>query len=235
MVKIIILEDDEKQAIYLESQLHNLCDFEQFTITKYLNEKDLLASLDSIEDNCIFFIDIVLVESSGIDIAKVINQSLPRSIIIFVSSHLNKVVDIYDATHCYFIFKPELNKRLPIALKKAIESLKQRNMSITIKIKKKTIVVPQDDIIYFERVGRTTNIYSGEEKYKESEKLESIKKKLLPNFVQCHRSYIVNFDRVKEIRRTEFELENGAEVPISRNYTQSVHEQFQKYLISKVK
>ncbi|MEG2270570.1 MAG: LytTR family DNA-binding domain-containing protein [Bacilli bacterium] len=235
MVKIIILEDDGKQAIHLESELHKLCDLEQFTITKYLNEKEFLNNLNSLEDNCIFFIDIVLVETSGIDIAKVINQRLPRSIVVFMSSHLDKVVDVYDATHCYFIFKPELNERLPLAFKKAVESLKQRNVSLTIKLKKKTIVVAQDDILYLERVGRTTNIYCIATKYAESEKLEMIKKKLLPNFVQCHRSYIVNFDRVKEINRTEFKFENGAEVPISRNFTHSVNEQFQKYLISKVK
>jgi hypothetical protein len=53
--------------------------------------------------------------------------------------------------------------------------------------------------------------------------------------IRCHRSYIVNFDKVKVIRKDkegltlELDIPSGMEIPVSKTYVDSVMKTFSKY------
>ena len=55
--------------------------------------------------------------------------------------------------------------------------------------------------------------------------------------VRCHRSYVVNLDRVKVLRKTkdgiflELDTENPPDIPVSKTYYESVMKQFSKYSV----
>ncbi|MGB0879039.1 MAG: LytR/AlgR family response regulator transcription factor [Polaribacter sp.] len=49
-------------------------------------------------------------------------------------------------------------------------------------------------------------------------KLSQIKEELPPNFIQCHRSYIVNSNFIKQIHANSIVLINKEEIPLSRSY-----------------
>ncbi|MEM5566540.1 LytTR family DNA-binding domain-containing protein [Psychroserpens sp. AS72] len=49
-------------------------------------------------------------------------------------------------------------------------------------------------------------------------KLSQIKEELPPNFIQCHRSYIVNSNFIKQINSTTLTLINKEQIPLSRSY-----------------
>jgi len=48
--------------------------------------------------------------------------------------------------------------------------------------------------------------------------LSQIKEELPPNFIQCHRSYIVNSNFIKQINSTSLVLINKEQIPLSRSY-----------------
>lgn len=55
------------------------------------------------------------------------------------------------------------------------------------------------------------------------------------NVIRCHRSYMVNFDQVKVVRRqkngifAEFDYENVPDIPISKTYSEKVNRWFSTY------
>lgn len=232
MSRYVICEDNISQA-------KNLCDIikqrnEKNDVSVFYSGIELRSIVKSIKEDTIFLMDIVLDDVSGIDIAKEINKYTPNSVIIFISAFLEKVTEIYDATHCYFVFKQDLEKRLPAALDKAEKILKETKSVITIPTKEKTIILKVSDIRYIERIQRTSFIYCSSGFFQCHQNMEYFIKQLTSNFVQTHRSYIVNFHSVQLYKRTDLTLYDGSLIPISRAYAKQVKTKFQEYIMKKV-
>ena len=55
--------------------------------------------------------------------------------------------------------------------------------------------------------------------------------------VRCHRSYIVNLDKVKVLRKTkegiflELDTDNTSDIPVSKTYYERVMNKFSKYTV----
>jgi DNA-binding LytR/AlgR family response regulator len=49
-------------------------------------------------------------------------------------------------------------------------------------------------------------------------KISEIILELPPNFVKCHRSYIINKNQIKSFFKTEIVMQNNDTVPISRSF-----------------
>ncbi len=150
MTNIIILNDQKSHINDIENQVRSLA-IDDLHIRKYHNEEQFITDIDNIPEYSIFLIDIVLSKNSGIEVAKFINTYIHGAIVIFISSYLDEVVDIYDAHHYYFIYKPELKKRLPIAFDKAMKNLKNFTETLSIDEKGKTVVLHSHEILYLER------------------------------------------------------------------------------------
>lgn len=230
MKNIIIIDDNQQQLSNIEQQILDL-NLPDIHIQKYQDEQIFINNIHNICEYSIFLVDIVLNKKSGIDIAKLINQHIKGAIVIFISNYLDKVVDIYDAQHYYFIYKPELEKRLPLALNKAMHSLNQLKETLPIVLKGKTIILHPSNILSLERQKHTTFIKDINQEINCSYKLDELLEKLPSYFIRCHRSYVINANKVKEIKRNEFILEDHSSIPISRAYQKTAHEKFQEYLI----
>lgn len=232
MYNVVILEDDPYQSNYLKNILsHYRLDM---TIQEYTNDESFFDHLSSFPDYSIFLMDIVLPHHDGIELAKKINETIKGSVIIFITGYIQKAADIYDANHCYFIYKPDLEKRLPIALDKAMNEIKLFKQSLLIRVQGNTIILSLNDIIYFERHLRKTVIYLTYKKIETYESFSSLQPKLTTHFLECHRSFIINLDKVKEYHRDHFIMCNDMNIPISRSHEKKTKQDFQKYLVSKI-
>lgn len=232
MQTYVICEDDKQQLDRIKQLLDTLTVDKEILLFSSGNE--LLIHLHELKDNTIFLMDVVLEELSGIDIAKMINQTIRHSAIIFISAYLEKVTEIYDATHCYFVYKPELERRLPKALSSALNQLNRSKAVLWLETSDKTIRLEEGEIFYIERVKRTTYVYCSKQVYQCTQNIQYFVEHLSSSFIQCHRSFLVNPEYVKEYRRSEFLLHNAYIIPISRAYQKYAKERFQKFIISKV-
>ena len=52
-------------------------------------------------------------------------------------------------------------------------------------------------------------------------------------FFRCHRSYLVNLDRVQQIDHKDFVMESGDRVPISSKCAAEARRRFQEWLLAK--
>lgn len=233
MYKFILCENDSKEAEHIISVLHQCLNSTDTEIAYFQTGKEMLAHLHEFQ-HAIFLLDILLDDMDGIEIAKIINDNSPSSSIIYITGFLNKACDIYDTRHCYFIYKPELERRLPKALHKAIEHIDEEIQTLPIHHKGGITVLSMNQIIYLERFRRTTLINTSHHQYTDTRDFSEFSSIVPSYFIQCHRSYMINLNHVKEYSRCHFITRDDKLIPIGRTYEKKAREQFHEYLFQKV-
>jgi hypothetical protein len=120
--------------------------------------------------------------------------------------------------------------RMPDTSKRIHENGAMRKIAIT--QKRSIILLPQDDIVYFESNLRKLVIQTPFMKYELYCKLGDVEKKNLPGFVRCHKSFIVNLRHVKKKEYSHFLLHSGDRIPISQSKVAFVDEELRRYVES---
>lgn len=231
MLQIILCEDDPKQKeriikIVKNVNLHTNIQYYSFESTKELFEADLDLSIPTI-----FLMDIVLDQEDGIAMANKLRTSFHHSVVIFISAYLEKVTDIYETKHCYFIYKPELEMRIEKALNKAFSIVVSMHKQICVHSGTRQMLIHLEDIIAVERIKRYSLIYLSKETIRVNENFDELGLEINSQFHQCHRSFMINFNHVKELNRTDFITDTGFMIPISRTYSKKIQKAFQDYLV----
>ncbi|WP_206459013.1 LytR/AlgR family response regulator transcription factor [Anaerovorax sp. IOR16] len=102
-----------------------------------------------------------------------------------------------------------------------------------IMIKKRSIIykIPLRDILYICKNLRLSCVItiSGEQ-HTFYAKFDEIQPFLNKSFLQCHKSYIVNLEKVIALQAAWFWLENGEHLPISQKRRKKSREYYQNYL-----
>lgn len=107
---------------------------------------------------------------------------------------------------------------------KAIEVLINREeaaTSIFVKSDKKIIKIRIDEIQYIEAYGNYIKIFT-EEMILTSQTLTDFLEKLPPDFIQIHKSFVLNFNSLKLIDGNQIVLQSGAKLPIGKSYKKAV-------------
>lgn len=233
MLNIIICEDDSKQRMMLEERIKQLHISEHHAVFSFGEAGTLIQFCSHLKGDFIFLMDIVLEnDASGIEIVQRIDTLFPHSVTIYISAYLDRVTDIFETRHCYFIYKPELDMRLERAMKKAVEQLTNKKRTLTIQAGGVDIMIQSEEILWIERIKRYSLIHTKTETYRTSESFSVLLERLPATFKQCHRCFVVNFGWVKKHTRTEFIMKDEQWVPISRGYSKKIGEEFQQYVYS---
>lgn len=182
----------------------------------------------------IAILDIDLKETNnGIDVAQFIAKKHPFCQIIFLTSYIDYVSDVYEVSHLYLVLKRDINENLQKALLKAVQELKRLKEQVLIvkDIELKTHKLNPCDIIFIEHLERHTYIHTAHEKIKTLKKISDFSS-MLDNkmFSRCHQSFIVNLEYVKSIQRTEITLNSGDKISVSRKYYTSAQESFAEHI-----
>lgn len=227
--EVLILDDNPLQADYMKSLI--LADYPNASVFCFEDEQKFMNFYENQKQPSILIIDIRLKNGiCGINIVKEIQTNNTKSQIIFVSSDLNAACDVYEVDHCYFVYKPQTEKRLPEAVHKAMIKMKKPENPLMVHEKTSLIALNKGEILYLERIRRMTIVYLIDRQIKIREDLSELQEQLSDNFCQCHRFYIVNFDHVVEYQTNHFTMKNKEEIPISRSNSQSTRQKFNAYL-----
>lgn len=233
MIKIIVVEDDEifqeniKDVIRKTSfNTNEEVKIEYFT--KYNKKLEKIINDNSIRK--IYIMDIELENSiSGIQIAKNIRENDWESEIIFTTGHdkmfeivYRSIYQVFDFIEKYHDMSKRLEKDLNIIFKKNFDNkmLIYGNRLFDLKIYYRSILY-----IYREKDERKLVIVTDTNIFKVGLSIQEMLKLLDHRFKQCHRSCIVNTDRVHkyEWNKGIFILDNKDEIDmLSKKYKKEI-------------
>ncbi len=98
-----------------------------------------------------------------------------------------------------------------------LETVKKVVINDYIVLKNKSKVYLKE-LIYVKSDGHYLNLHTTSKKEFVRGKISEIEKELPPNFIKCHRSYIVNENYIKQYNRTHVFMINGDSIPLSRGF-----------------
>lgn len=119
-----------------------------------------------------------------------------------MTAFLEQAADICETDFTYFVYKrSDWIEKLEKALDKAISQI-GNDTEKTIEIGAKTVYF--DEIICLEAQKKNTVFYlEGKENITVSKGINSFALSLPQNFYACHRSYIVNLDKIERLNKSE--------------------------------
>lgn len=204
MVNIIICDDNLRDAKRVEEIVEDYfykLDHNLYVYNDY--DKNFLKIIDSKLENKIYLLDIETPSMSGIDVARLIRKNDYSSVIIFFSVYddLSKIIAHKNIMALNFINKfDNLEGNLKSSLDLALSVVGKKRR---VKFESKGIIynIDLDSIIYITRdtVSRMSIIICDNVTYNIKISLKNIKSNLPTEFIQTHKSCIVNKNRIKEI------------------------------------
>ncbi|MBZ9686848.1 LytTR family DNA-binding domain-containing protein [Clostridium estertheticum] len=181
----------------------------------------------------VIFLDINIPSLDGVLLAKNISKFSEKPYIVFITAYKEHAVEAFEIEAFDYILKPYCESRIISMLKKLEMSYnQQKNIShknnITNKINlwknEKIRVVDLDDIYYCVARDKATYVFTKDEEYSVSVSITEFYNNLPKDrFFRCHRSYVVNITKIREIIpwfNSTYNLRFqhiDYEVPVSRN------------------
>ena len=221
---IAIVEDDASCYKQLESILqswsikHNI----MISISYYETGKELLSG--TFRKYQLIFLDIDMPEISGMETARELRQNDYNSYIIFVTAHNEYVYEGYHVRALDYIIKPITPKALETCLNPVLHELE--SSAYILRTATSIEKIPYSSIIAFATQGHYIEIITKQNTYRQKISLKILKQLLPEDFVQCHRTVIVNINHVVKLSGKNLYLTNQTVYPISKQYMESIQNAF---------
>lgn len=230
-MKILIVDDDSKFTSILEQDIYAYFTKHHDKATVTVINKNF-NELEIVDKYHIVFLDIDLITENGLNIAKKIREIDNNVIIVFISSKSNLVFQTFVVKPFFFIRKSNYETDMNYFFE-ILDNYLKKNTYIYLDYRSTEVRIPLDSIIYIESHGHQLWVHSKNDVYYDSSSLSGfLSKHSYINFVQIHRSYIVNLDYLKGINKGEVLLIDNIKLPIGRKYKQIFFERYQEYLIN---
>jgi two-component system, LytTR family, response regulator len=221
-MKAIIVDDEPKAIELLKGYLQHFGTIE--LVATFRNGLKAFEYLSN-EPVDIIFLDINMPHISGISLSKMIPKSVQ---IIFTTAHSQYAVESYEVEAVDYLLKPISLDRFTQAVSKVLKKkvLKNENQANAISVKSgfETFRIAIDEILFLEKDGNYITYHCENEKIIGRETIQQAIEKLPENFIQTHKSFIVNLDKIKRYDRTMIFMGNH-EIPISDTFSEAVFEQ----------
>jgi len=174
-------------------------------------------------------LDIRMAEIDGISLARELNRLAPGCQIIFLTSYVDYAPDVYQIKHLWFVPKERAQEFLAPAIERALANNAPSEPAsiLTVRSQGRVLLLPFQDIVYIDRLGRKTRIVCRTESFLVSQSPGAvITPALALQMIHCHQGYWINMEHITALDHSEFILDTGARIPISRTYRDEARRRF---------
>lgn len=233
MLQVIICDDNLAYRDKLKKIIENTILRENLDLDVTLCTGEPEEVINYIEENSItgiYFLDVDLKSNiNGIRLGEKIRDLDSQGFIIFTTIHMEMsyLAFKYKVEAMDYVIKDDddFKYRINSCLIKAYNAYYKNNSKeeyITVNEDSRIVYIKLSDILFIETTGTAHKIRVHEEN-RQIEfygNLKDMQKKLTSNFYRCHKSYIVNKDKIHEIDRksNKIIMTNGEECYVSFRY-----------------
>lgn len=220
----IAICDDEPQyrQVIHEKLLQDSIRWDYETeISEYESAAELLAAMDKGYTADVYFLDIQMAGGEdGIWAGRELRRRGENSLIVYITGYIDYVQIGYEVRAFRYLLKGQINESLPRVLGDIRRELS--GSSYFFQAGGEFLRVEKRDILYLESRVRILRLVTAQREYSFYDNLEHAGLELGESFLRCHRSYLVNMDRIRKYSGSEILLEGDIVIPISRSYRKAV-------------
>lgn len=207
-MKILILDDDKAIRDYLEMVVgRTLSDAELFVVDNGLSALDVIEK----ENIDLMLLDVELDDKKevlGLDFAKLISRVSKSIGFIVISAHDKYAIRSFEIHPFAYIVKPIDELEIIRVLQEWVlleydneDDHEQRSLSFS--TKKGMMILPFEDIVYFEKHRRFINVVTSNATYECTESMKEVLSRLDDRFYQTYQSFIVNMNKIVSLEVLE--------------------------------
>lgn len=199
------------QIIHMSAEQESILEFStSFSLATYVYDEKK-GEIDLI------FLQVEGKEDDSIFLAEDIQNYFPHIRVVFYSETPDCAENIFVANPSYFLLVPFQPKHVMEAMHRVRQTLDEETQQSLIIISRgqmQRIRYPM--IHYVESIGRKLMIYVQDNVFEINMTMANILEKLPAYFVQCHRSYIVNVNKINKLNGDELIMMDGSYIPVAR-------------------
>ena len=226
-----IIIDDEPHAI--EGLERYIASIPELTLqASYTDPLRALKEINSLDPVDLILLDVDMPKISGIELSKEIRSKTAK--LVFTTAHTKYAYEAFEANADAYLLKPyslgkfviTINKLFPerpAPIKAEVETKIERSDFFFVKSREdhlKIVKIKYDEVVAIESKQNYVVIHALEKKILTYMSLTEIAKILLayPEFIQLHRSYIVNQDHIESIDGNLVKMINGIQISVGDFY-----------------
>lgn len=227
-MRVAIVDDEERWRTKTEEIITEHNDEECLEIDKYASGENFLKKAEPYD---IVFLDVEMKQLDGFETASGYREIFPKAMIIILTTHTELSRKGYMVNAFRYVDKTNIEEELTEALMSAKLCL-NRNQSIEIEASNLgKVSVMLSDIMYIETLNHSLCVHTHENEYTSytmtmgdfEEQLKEF------GFFRCHKSYIVNLDKIKTFTKSEIQLRDGSMILVSVRKYQELKKQYLDY------
>jgi len=195
--------------------------------------KNAFEVLEVLQNEAIdlLFLDINMPKLSGLSLLKTLQQ---RPAVIITTAYSEYAIEGFELNVTDYLLKPFSLERFLQAISKVkntkslvqevtLSKTEEKQKFIFVKSDKKLLKLNFDAVNYIEAYGNYIKIYT-DKMILVSETLSHFLEKLPNQFLRVHKSFIINFEKLKLIDGNRIVLQNNSKLPIGKSYRKDVLE-----------
>jgi DNA-binding LytR/AlgR family response regulator len=215
ILKAIIVDDEPKAIELLENYCDRIPNIE--CMQTFRNPVKALLYIEKHKPDVVF-LDINMPNLSGIQAAKIIPKPIH---IIFTTAYSEHAVESYELNASDYLLKPITFQRFVNAIDKlkpnAIAKETKVSERIIIKSGYQTFQIAIETILFLEKEGNYMTYHTTSNKILARESVSEALAKLPSNFIQVHKSYIIQLERIELFDQNHLII-NTVKIPVSKSY-----------------
>lgn len=229
-MRIAICDDERECLVELSEIVEEYINHNNVDISYKLFQSfdDLYDAIDQFD---LFFLDCKMQDIDGIEFAKIIRKRFNEEKgIVFITAYSDFVYDAFEVRTHRYLLKPIQEDKVFDAIDDYLK-ISSYGKKLVVKSDGHNNVVNLKNVYYIEACRKTTYIYFNDDFISCHRTIASLEEELSTvGFYRAHRSYLVNFDKVKSFDKRFIQLDNGEKISISPQKYSDFSVQYLKYI-----
>lgn len=234
MVNIVICDDSPEYLEIIASKIEHCMKSKiqmEYNITSINSINELKTHLKK-NNTDILFLDIMLNDENAMNwsIENIQNKYMQ---IIFMTSYPQCAYNISESSCCYYLAKSKITQEnLFKALQRALQNTTKKDPNLTtVKLGTKNLIINFQDIQYIETFNNNITLHlKNADNITIYSTLKEYAKTLPPNFLRCHKCYMVNMNHITAYEPHKFIVDSTEAIPIPPKKYNEIINAYKNYL-----
>lgn len=200
------------------------------TTLSFENAGELLTNKEARSADVIFM-DIYMEGALGTDAARILRGKGFRGALVFTTTSQEHYAVGFDVEATHYLIKPILWGAFCESMRRVQDRRIENTRKIRVTSGRNEVDVDVSGIKYIEVYGHQTVIYTVRGEIPVNQSLAALEERLGGDpFIRCYRYFIVNMDYVKRMNEDNFLMDDGHEIPLSRDGRANLKSRYMAYV-----
>ena len=227
-----VLQGSEREICLLESQIRNQTarmTEESLDIVRIRTKEDFQNYTKETRHADLICADVSVIE--GVRQIEIMRELYKKAIIVLIADIQTSPVTYMKPTilASALLLKPLKEAMVQQTVEEVFRCCIQENTDdevFIVEAKEEKYRIPYSEILYFESRSKKIYACTANDEYGFYDTMDRLEEECMKYFVRCHRSFIVNRDKVDKVKLSQnyLTLQGGLEIPLSRSYKSVIKE-----------